>query len=55
METAEVKELTATGVVYAGPCKMTFITGYSAAADVEITLHDNAAAAAGKAAAGGEE
>ena len=48
METAQVVERTTTGIVFAGPCKMTFITGYASSDDVEITLHDNASAATGK-------
>ena len=40
-------EKTATGVVFAGACKLCGFTGYATSDDVEITLHDNASAASG--------
>lgn len=40
-------EKTATGIVFAGPCKLCGFTGFCASDDVAITLHDNASAASG--------
>ena len=40
-------DATATGVVTAKPCRLWGFTGYATSDDVEITLHDNAAAASG--------
>ena len=47
MESSQAKEGTADGTINAGPCYLTFITGYATSDDVEITLHDNASAASG--------
>jgi len=47
MITQQIIEVTATGIVYAGPCMLLGITGYATSDDVEITLHDNASAASG--------